>query len=47
MNMAAQRLADKIHRILSLSGEIEKTESATIQLEVKKKEGEKTDSKKT
>ena len=44
INTTAQRLAEKIHRILSLSGEIEKTESATLQLE-KKKGGEKNNSK--
>jgi hypothetical protein len=42
----AQRLAEKIHSILSISGEIEKTESATILLE-KKKGGEKNKSKLT
>ncbi|MHA1947081.1 MAG: hypothetical protein ACW97W_13340 [Candidatus Hodarchaeales archaeon] len=42
----AQRLAKKIHRILSLSTEIEKTESATLPLK-RKKGGEKNNSKKT
>ena len=46
INTAVQRLVEKIHRILSLSGEIEKTESATLQLE-RKKGGEKNNSKKT
>jgi hypothetical protein len=46
MYFPAQRLTEKIHEILSLSAEIEKTESATILLE-KKKGGEKNNSKLT
>ncbi len=48
IHTTAKRLVEKIHRILSLPGEIEKTESAILPLDRKKKgEGERNKSKLT